>query len=185
MRPRSAALLSAGLVLLVGLPVVLLQHDPARGAPALAADRSAVTTRDAQEFDQLWRDLESLHREADELGPDELRRRAVERTAAFLEFEPESEQRERFEATVDAALADLGEARARMGGVQREAARDPGSEASIQARREGWGRWLEEQRAAADRMLAVLEGGPRHALLAEKRLLWLLQLDFSGRSDRP
>ena len=50
--------------------------------------------------------------------------------------------------------------------------------ASVATHREAWQRWQREQAAASDRLLEALEPTPRHGLLAEARLVWLLKLDY-------
>lgn len=167
-----AALLSAGIVLAIGFPFVLGRHSGERGL---------ATTVDAQEFDQLWRDLQSLHDGATELAPAEFKARAVRRTADFLELDPD--QRLRFVEVVDLALTGLEDARARM---ERVDLATSGAETpeSITTRQDAWHRWRAEQRSASDRLMDALESSsPRHWLLAEKRLLWLLRLDYGTQQE--
>ena len=166
-RTLGAAATSAAVVLGIGLPVVFERH---------AGARAVATTADVQDFDRLWGELSSLREDAAEGGAAEFRVRAVARTVEYLGLDPE--ERIRFVAVVEAALADVAAARARVEETSRETAADPLAPASVAARRDAWEVWQREQADASDRLLEVLEAKPRHRLLAEQRLLWLLKLDY-------
>ena len=168
MSARATTALTAVLVLAIGLPIVF----------ARKSWRSEVvaTTVDAQDFDQLWLDLEALQQA--KLNGADFERRFVARTAKYLQLGDAAV----LVGAVALALGDLEQARSRM---ERALASSNGTAVpTTEVRRKAWGRWQEEQRAASDRLLAALQTTPRHGLLAEKRLLWLLRLDYSKRGQR-
>ncbi|MEM7200672.1 MAG: hypothetical protein AAF628_10425 [Planctomycetota bacterium] len=173
--PRAllVALAVAAVVLAIGVPMLLSSR--ATEAATLA------TSEDAQDFDQLWRELESLQGAAASLPTGELKRRIVQRTLAYLRLEGDAAAR--FVSGVDAALDDLSAAGSRMqqANVEVSRAEDP---TSVRARRDAWSRWQQEQRDASDRLLEVLEARPRHRLLIDQRLLWLLRLDYAAQPGR-
>lgn len=167
MNSRLVVLLSAVIVMLVGLPFVLAKQ--ARDGRAVA------TTAEVQEFDRLWRDFEGLQSKAFETGDTVFKRSVVTRTGQYLKFE--GDQEERFSEAVDLALMELKGARIKMQDLVLRASKISEKPAAIRLHRAGWSEWQQEQRLAADRLLASLHSSPRHRLFAEKRLLWLLRLD--------
>ena len=170
---RSTAVLSAAIVLAIGLPIVFSQR---------AQENTAVaTTVDAKDFDQLWLDLQFLQDEAPELDAAEYKRRVVRKTARYLELD--SDQELRFAEVVDLELGDLRDARARMEKINLQTTHSSENPLAVIALRNAWRRWQHEQKMASDRLLDALQSTPRHRLLAEKRLLWLLRLDYSMRPE--
>lgn len=170
MSARASTAISAGLILAIGLPLVSRKHaEP----PPLA------TTVEVQDVDRLWTDLAALQSAAAELSREQFLERTVVRTIAYLGLEGAAA--ERFDEAVDRGLRDLRRARQAMQRVLAETdAHSMGSQ-SITARREAWARWQEAQSAAADCLLAELQPSARHGLLKEKRLYWLLRLEYGLR----
>lgn len=175
--------IAALIVLVGGLPLMYWRHredaESTETAGRLYEAGRMASTADVQSLDQLWRELANLQNGAARLGKDGFTEAAVGATAAYLELEPA--RAELFAATVSAALQDLDAARRVQRASESALAADPSTDQAIAARREAWGRWQEAQRAAADLILAALEPSPRHGMLAEDRMLWLLKLD-AGRS---
>lgn len=178
-------LVSAGVVMAIGVPWLLNRHR----APAYYEAGKVATTEDIQEFDMMWSDLESLQEQSAQLDPRQYKQKFLERTIAYLRLDPE--QTKTFEAVVDQSLERLNLAKDQLAAankqtiqVKGEANHSPreswsGEEpASIAARRDAWSRWSDDQRESSDLLLSALQSTPRHDLLAERRLLWLLKLDF-------
>ena len=154
--------LSAGVVLAIGLPLVIQKHS---------TPLPVALTDDVQAFDQLWLDLQRLQTDALELGAAQFSTRTLQTTADFLELD--GNERTRFVELVHVALDDLRDAQQRMEKVNREMPHDS------QARRNAWSQWQREQHDATDGLLSILQSKPRHRLLAQKRLFWLLRLSHS------
>ncbi len=163
-------LASAGIVLSIGLPRLLDRHAQAT---------AVATTVDAQDFDQLFQDLAKLQTKAGGLGAVDFKLRAIDRTAEYLDLPPDA--RIRFAQAVDRALGEIDDARTDL---RKANARAIELEAPQQARlrRENQETWQAEARRASDRLLSVLDPEPRHRLLAEKRLEWLMRVDHSVRA---
>jgi hypothetical protein len=139
-----------------------------------------ATTLDVQDSDRLWNDLAALQAAVSELNAQDYVRSTVARTVEFLALEGAAAGR--FIDSVDQGLHRLDEARKVMEAIHADTDEDPTSAASIVTRRAAWSKWQEEQSAAADGLLAVLHSTPRHGLLAEKRLFWLLRLEYGVRA---
>jgi hypothetical protein len=165
--------MNAPIVVMISAAVVL-----AIGTPLLVAKRSPglATTVEVQECDRLWRDLEALHDEAAELRGARFRREVVDLSVNYLEFDKDQETA--FVEVVDVALTQLKDARDRMIEVEQQMSSDPQAPAAVKRRREVWSQCQLAQRSASDLLLAALESTPRHRLFAEKRLLWLLRLEY-------
>jgi len=175
-RTIAAGALGAGLVLAVGLPRVLgTSGAPSPAHPVLRVETPA-STREVQEWDQLGRHLARLQDEAVDLGAAGFAEAARARLAAYLRLDEEGAAG--LARALDAALADLRAARARLRPVHAASARDPGSAASIARRQQALARHREAQQAAADRLLGPLSATARHALFARERLDWLLRVDY-------
>ncbi len=193
--PLVTMLLTAGVVLAVGLPVLYVMRGPAEAEADVASlpdfeFEGIATTHDAQSLDQLDRALDTLRDEAPSLGAEEFKTRALGLTLAYLQFDgPEQVDRAaRFVTVVDQALAEIDGARAQMEAVNAQAIADTQgdveSDESILARREAWGSWQVAQRDAGDLLLTAMIPCPRHGLLAEQRLIWLLRLDYGIRAGQ-
>ena len=176
-------LVSAVLVVAVGLPWLFRS----RSTPSEYVPNRVATTKDIQEFDLMWSKLEVLQKQAAKLGPDEYKRRFIESTARYLALE--SDQKQNFVSVVNQGLHRLDEARHSFK-TKRENNESSETKAVgfngesptvIAARRDRWSQWRDHQRQTSDLLLAALQPTPRHKLLAERRLLWLLKLDFSLR----
>jgi len=181
--PFTLALLSAGIVLVVGVPIMMWNRS-AQDTAAVARDEATrlPTTADVQSLDQLWREIDKLQKQAAELGEPEFTTQAVRLTTDFLELD--EDDADDFRTTVDAALLELDAARENMRLANVEILSLPEGDEATLLRRDSWARWQEEQRAAADGLLAALSAGPRHRMLAEERLIWLLRLDYSIQAAR-
>jgi len=162
--------ISAGLVLAIGLPLLSRQQPE---LPPMA------TTKEVQAVERLWDDLRALQSKAVELGPEQYLKSVVASTVGFLGLEGDAA--EQFGAGVDEGLRALHSAREAMERLHAETDAEPLSSESIAARREAWSAWQADQGAAADHLLPALEPTARHNLLAEKRLFWLLRLDYGLR----
>lgn len=168
-RPVLAALLSAGLVLAIGLPLIMARS---------LTEIPLATTADAQDFDRLWTQLQDLYSQSRALDPGESKRRTLDPTLSYLGLEPRSEAI--FVEAVDRALANIGAGRARVAAVNARV-RTLAEEPEVLARRSAWSRWQQDQQDAADLILAGLGSSGRSGLLAERRLAWLLSLDSCMR----
>lgn len=170
MSTLACTVISAGLVLAIGLP--LLSREQPEPPPI-------ATTVEVQNAERLWHDLGALQAKAAELGPEQYLRSVVASTVDFLGLEEDAA--EQFGADVDESLRALHSAREAMERLHAETDAEPLSSESIAARREAWSAWQADQGAAADLLLTALEPTARHNLLAEKRLFWLLRLDYGLR----
>jgi hypothetical protein len=178
-----------GIVFALGLPWLLKKHR----TPAEYVANEVATTKEIQEFDMMWTGLESLQKKSTELGPEQYKQQFLASTTAYLQLD--SEQTEKFVNVVDEGLKRLDAARdlltrTRQQTLEQEV--DAGtsqdswsgeSPASIAARRDAWSQWRNDQRESSDILLSALQPTPRHDLLSERRLLWLLKLDFSLRDE--
>ena len=183
-------LASAGIVFAIGLPRLREKHQ----TPAEYVSDEVATTEEAQEFDLMWTKLESLQKEATKLGPEQYKQLFLGSTTAYLKLD--TEQVASFRNVVDEGLQRLEEARDHrttieklrltrqkdnaMGSLQQDSWSGE-SPALVAARRDTWTEWRDDQRETSDLLLSALQQSPRHDLLAERRLLWLLKLDFSLR----
>ena len=181
-------LASACIVFAIGLPSLLKkQSTPAEYIPGEVA-----TTSEIQEFDLMWTELELLQKKSAELGPEQFKQQFLGSTTAYLQLD--TKQTEKFLNAVDEGLKRLGQARDRLTTTRKPTAKAKGnadksqsdswsgeSPAATVARRDAWSQWRDDQRKTSDLLLSVLQSSPRHDLFAERRLLWLLKLDFSLR----
>jgi hypothetical protein len=178
--------LSAGVVLVVGLPVIQERHK----TPALYVAERTATTDDIQQFDLMWLDMEQMQKDCTKLGTAEFQSRFLDRTLEFLQFD--ADQEADYLSRVKQALAVLNEARTDMTDANLQAAKvaaargsdslgSSGKDAEI--RSQAWKKFRSEQQAASDLLLEALPESPRHALLAKKRLQWLLKLEYSIRES--
>ena len=182
-------LTSAGIVFAIGLPWLLAKHR----TPAEYVANEVATTEETQEFDQMWTRLESLQKKSDELGQEQFKKEFLLSTTTYLQLD--SEQTKKFLRVVDEGLKRLDEARDRLkitrkptlvqdgdAGKSQQDSWSGERPASIAARRDAWSQWRDDQRESSDLLLSGLQPSPRHDLLVERRLLWLLKLDFSLRN---
>lgn len=188
-RPRAVllgALAGVLVVLATGVPWLQERH----AEPAVYIENVVATTDEIQQFDIMWSDLEGLQREAKALGAEVFEARYLARSLEYLQLDEDAEAR--FGAALEDALAELTAARLRLQQAEARALQagappppagtlmaDP---AATALRREAFVQWQEEQREASDAILGALLDTPRHRLLAERRLDWLLQLDYSRRT---
>jgi hypothetical protein len=100
----------------------------------------------------------------------------VRATTEFLESD--SEETDAFQIAVIQALEEIEQARARMLQGKSQAELDLDETAAMLASRARWVEYREAQRHAARHTLAVLQAQPRHELLREHMLKWLLRLAY-------
>ena len=182
MKAVISLLVSAGVILAIGLPYVFSRHD-GEPEPTFIPGKVA-TTDDIQEFDLHWAEFEKLQKKAKELGGEEFKKQALANSLEYLQFEPEDEAK--FVTAVENALVDLQKAREAMYRVNVDSAEMEESEA-ISARANAWRKWQQDQREISAGLLDYyLFDDPRHGLMADQSNLWLLSLDYSVRDgDRP
>ncbi len=181
----------AGGILAVGLPRILERHD----GPTLYLPDQVASTDDIQQFDITWNGMVSLQKRAKKLGPEAFKEEYLTLMIEFLTLE-ESEEKV-FRSAVDQALVTLSQARTRMLKKQAQAlAADSGnadtsttwsgeSKKSLEARHDAWEVLRKEQMVASDLLLPALGQKPRHQLLVERRLDFLLRLEYSIRASAP
>jgi hypothetical protein len=134
---------------------------------------------DVQAWDWLQQDLVRMLDEARAHSPDRLSPKAFEEkflgaTVEFLEFD--AEETKTFQTAVDKALDEIGEARADM--LHRQVDPDVDETAAMLASRARWEAYTRAQRRAARYPIAALQPRPRHQLLREGMLTWLLRLNY-------
>jgi hypothetical protein len=119
----------------------------------------------------------------DRLAPEAFEAKFVRATAEFLDIDANADLA--FEIAVRRALDEIADARAKMAvGTLQEGEREPGL-AETDAMRESSARWqayAAAQRHAVRHPIALLEAEPRHELLREEILSWLLRLDYGMRA---
>lgn len=165
--------------------LLLLLFQPAnadRGAQAEAIPPYVEPgVLDVQAWDWLQQDLGKMVDDTEtqarqRLSPGSFQTRYVDATITYLELDEGTMAV--FRRTVAEALGEIGDARRVM--LSSRFGSEPGlamtdSMANSQARSD---RYARAQRHAARLPLAVLESRPRHQLLREQMLKWLLGLDY-------
>jgi hypothetical protein len=136
---------------------------------------------DVQAWDWLQQDLDRMLDEitahaTHRLSPKAFEVKFVGATVEYLEIDAKTTQS--FQVAVNAALDEIDGARADM--LRGSQMREPGLDetAALRDSRARWEAYGEAQRHAARHPLAVLEARPRHELLREKMLKWLLRLNY-------
>jgi hypothetical protein len=137
---------------------------------------------DVQAWDWLQQDLDRLFDETaaprarQRTSPEAFEEKFVHVTAEFLEIDPV--ETDTFKIAVTRALEEIQQARSRLllGTVNAEL--DLDESAAMLASRALWVEYGEAQRHAARHPLAVLQAQPRHELLREDMLKWLLRLAY-------
>ncbi len=141
--------------------------------------------KDVQEWDWLQQDLEQFLALTDRdargrLAPDPFRTEYIGATIEFLELDDEDARR--FGSSVDLALADIASARQKMEAppvAGEHADQHPHPLARSAAR---WDAFRGAQREAVRHVLDALDEKPRHRLLRDGGLKWLLRLDYGLRA---
>ena len=136
---------------------------------------------DVQAWDWLQQDLERMLDETKAHAPHRLSPEAFEAkflgaTVEFLEIDAEATKT--FQTAVNKALDEIDRARADM--LRRKAKIEPDLDETraLLESRAGWEEYGKAQHHAARHPLAVLQARPRHQLLRETMLKWLLRLDY-------
>jgi hypothetical protein len=136
---------------------------------------------DVQAWDWLQQDLEQTLDEAaarvtHRLSPEAFEAKFVGATVEYLQLDDETTQS--FQVAVNRALDEIDGARAEM--LRGKRRKEPGLDESTALResRASWEVYGKAQRHAVRHPLAVLEARPRHELLREEMLRWLLRLDY-------
>jgi hypothetical protein len=139
---------------------------------------------DVQAWDWLQQDLDraieqTRARARNRLSPEAFEARYLDETVEFLEID--AEKSAAFHQAVTTALDEIEAARAQL--LQRDEATldEKGAVDEMGAAlesRAGWDAYGQAQQRAVRHPLAVLEPRPRHQLLRENMLAWLLRLDY-------
>jgi hypothetical protein len=137
--------------------------------------------RDVQAWDWLQQDLERIVDRTASRAPDRLSRtgfeaKFVEATTEFLEIGDEATRS--FRVAVGRSLEEIDSARSELLQRKLENGSSLDETDAMLAAREGWAEYGKAQQRAARHPLAILETRPRHQLLREKMLTWLLRLDY-------
>ncbi|MFT4540869.1 MAG: hypothetical protein ACI841_001073 [Planctomycetota bacterium] len=170
MKAIVTAALTSALIFAVGLPII---------ASRQATPPALPTTLEVQQADQLWSELAQLQSSAVDLGTEAFLHASIVRTTEFLQADAKSGAQ--FESATRQALQELRDARARMEQIHSGLDGMLDGAASIATQRAAWSAWQESQAEAAETLAGVLDPSPRHGLLAEKALFWLLTLDYGAR----
>ncbi len=136
---------------------------------------------DVQAWDWLQQDLERMFdatRAAarNRLSRDAFKAKYLGATVEFLGIDAGATTA--FETSVNKALGEIEGARADMQRPKPRSAPDLDESAAMLVSRAGWLEYGHAQRNATRHPLAVLEARPRHELLREQMLTWLLRLDY-------
>ncbi len=136
---------------------------------------------DVQAWDWLTQDLDRMldlitAHGSNRLSPEAFEAKFVDATAKFLEFD--ADETEVFQAAVKRALDEIEAARAEMLRQKSTAKPDRDETTAMLASRASWGVYSEAQHHAVRYPLGVLQQRPRHELLREGMLKWLLRLKF-------
>jgi hypothetical protein len=140
---------------------------------------------DVQAWDWLQQDLARMLRETEThtsipRSPKAFEAKFLGATVEFLEID--AEETEAFQTAVNKALNEIGGARTDI--LRRTAAVAPDfdeTDAMLNSRA-GWEEYGKAQRHALRHPLAVLQERPRHQLLREEMLKWLLNLHYGTRA---
>ena len=158
----------AGLVLLFALP-------------AGATSQIEPGVLDVQAWDWLQQDLEQMIDQTkahvrDRLSPEAFESRYIGATVEYLEIDTVTARA--LQSAVNKALAEIDGARVNVQRRKDELAPRPNETDAMRASRDAWQAYSKAQRHAVRYPLAVLDPRPRHQLLREKMLQWLLRLDY-------
>jgi hypothetical protein len=136
---------------------------------------------DVQAWDWLQQDLERMLGLAttparNRLSPEAFEAKYLGATVEFLEIDAEGSRT--FQTAVGKALDEIEGARANM--LRRKPESEPGLDetAAMLSSRASWEQYREAQSHAMRHPLALLQERPRHQLLRETMLKWLLRLDY-------
>ena len=136
---------------------------------------------DVQAWDWLQQDLvrmldQTPANAAERLSPEAFEAKFLGATVEFLEID--AEEAEIFQTAVDQALGEIEGAREEM--LRRKPELEPGLDEAVamNASQAGWEEYARAQRDAVRHPLAVLQERPRHQLLREDMLKWLLRLAY-------
>ena len=159
------------------------RREGAAGASHLPPGEPGVL--DVQAWDWLQQDLERIvdqtrARARQRLSPEAFMAKFRGATVEFLELDDEATQA--FESAVYEALEEIGSARAHMLRRQPQTEPDLDEAVAMGRNRAAWKDFGEAQRRAQRHPLAVLDERPRHQLLREDILKWLLRLDYGNRA---
>ena len=159
------------------------RREGAAGASHLPPGEPGVL--DVQAWDWLQQDLERIvdqtrAKARQRLSPEAFKAKFLGATVEFLELDDEATHA--FESAVYEALEEIDSARAHM--LRQQAHTEPGLDEAVAMgrRRAAWKDFTEAQRHAERHPLAVLDKRPRHQLLREEILKWLLRLDYGSRA---
>ncbi len=159
------------------------RREGAAGASHLPPGEPGVL--DVQAWDWLQQDLERIvdqtrAKARQRLSSEVLKAKFLGATVEFLELDDEAT--DAFESAVYKALEEIDSARERM--RRQQAHTEPGLDAAVAMgrRRAAWKDFGGAQRHAKRHPLAVLDERPRHQLLREDILKWLLRLDYGSRA---
>ncbi len=140
---------------------------------------------DVQAWDWLQQDLERIvdqtrAKARQRLSPEAFKAKFLGATVEFLEFDDEATHA--FESAVYKALEEIDGAREHV--LRQPAQTEPGLDETVAMgrRRAAWKDFGEAQRHTKRHPLAVLDERPRHELLREDLLKWLLRLDYGSRA---
>jgi hypothetical protein len=134
---------------------------------------------DVQAWDWLQQDLDRMldgtrAHALNRPSPEEFEAKFMSATAKFLEFD--TGESKAFQSAVHRALDEIGRARTNM--LRKPKQPDLDETAAMLASRTGWTEYGRAQHHAVRHPLAVLRAQPRHGLLREDMLKWLLHLDY-------
>jgi len=136
---------------------------------------------DVQAWDWLQQDLDRMldqtrEKARNRLSPEAFKAKFIGATAEFLDIDAEATST--FEAAVNKAITEIDQARTDMLRQKPRTEPDPDEKAAMLASRAGWAEYGQAQHRAVRHPLAVLQARPRHELLRETMLKWLLRLDY-------
>ncbi len=200
--PGPCTVVPAALLLLLVLPVTTHasqgqqvepdQADPVTAPSGKPAEEDSGSYRagwsklepgvlDVQAWDWLQQDLDRMldqtrEKARNRLSPEAFKSKFIGATAEFLEIDAEATST--FEAAVTKALTEIDVARTDMLRRKSRTESEPDETAAMLASRAGWAEYGQAQRRAVRHPLAVLQARPRHELLRETMLKWLLRLDY-------
>jgi hypothetical protein len=149
--------------------------------PTVAISQIEPGVLDVQAWDWLQQDLEQMIDQTkaharDRLSPEAFEARYVDATVEYLEIDTVTART--LQSAVNEALAEIDGARVNMPRRKDELAPYPNETDAMRASRDAWQAYGKAQRHAVRYPLAVLDPRPRHQLLREKMLQWLLRLDY-------
>ena len=149
--------------------------------PAGATSQIEPGVLDVQAWDWLQQDLEQMidrtkAHARDRLSSEAFEAQYVGATVEYLEIDTVTARA--LQSAVNKALAEIDGARVYMRRRKDELAPHSTETDAMGASRDAWQAYGNAQREAVSHPLAVLEPRPRHQLLRENMLQWLLRLDY-------